>query len=154
MDAYRSNLVRNIVLSGGIDDEAHAGAKTLLSMVTTEVPAHRVWTDTESLNTQEQAERTVWSCGEHQWRTLLLVASPNHMPRAFLTFVRTLIKIDLAVTIRLAPLMAPAPWWGVPEGGDTKRIDLLDVEFDKCERYGNDVATWDEGLTYLKHWSA
>lgn len=146
MNAYRLKLARNIVLSGGIDDEAHAGAKTLFPMVTTEVPVLRVFCDTSSMNTQNQASWVLAMAKEWGWHSFLLVASPNHMPRAFLTFVRT---FD-GEAVRMAPLFAPVSWWGVPDGGASTRLDLLEVEYEKAERYSNDVATWAEGLAFLK----
>lgn len=105
-------------------------------------------------HTHAQAALVAQLATERQWVRLLLVASPYHLPRAFLTFVRSFTTLGIHHTLRLVPApSAHTPWFQPPPGAAPEtRLDLLAVEFAKCAQYVEHVATWAEGLDYLKYW--
>lgn len=144
-----------LVLTGGRDQHPTIqGAKTLhTSAVALGVKEEAIVLDNAAMNTREQAVNVVALAKERRWRRLLLVASPYHLPRAFLTFVQAVGDQPL----RVIPAPAgPTPWWGAPAGITDIRLDLLRREFEKVDAYGSQghVATYAAGLEYLKHWEA
>jgi uncharacterized SAM-binding protein YcdF (DUF218 family) len=154
---YRSKVAPFIVLSGGLDEPPHLqGARTLLPVLLDYgVPEEDVILDCESKNTHQQAENVIALAAKHEWRALVLVASPGHLYRAFLTFLRELQKTGQEERIRLVPVPASqVPWWGAPEGMEARRIDLLVSEFQRIAEYREHVATYDEGLACLQAWES
>ena len=111
------------------------------------------------LNTHEECERVSdWlEVVERERDTVLLVTSPYHMPRAFLTMLASLQERGLDETIVVLPLPAgDTPWWEAPDGIDVTRMDLLADEFRKIEAYQalGHVASYEDGLAYLREWEA
>jgi uncharacterized SAM-binding protein YcdF (DUF218 family) len=144
----------DLVISGGLDDGGRAGARTLMPMAMgMGVAPDRIHLDLDGTNTREQAVNVTVMALAKGWKTLILVASPNHLPRAFLTFLKCLLEAGKVHEVRLIGVAAcQLEWWGAPEGLDVPRIELLGVELDKCEQYPEHVATPTEGLAYLEHW--
>jgi uncharacterized SAM-binding protein YcdF (DUF218 family) len=121
----------------------------------------RILLDEQAQNTHEQAVNVVATAKERDWKRILIVASPYHMPRAFLTFLRELQNAGLADTVRLIPAppsfvaaLSLMPWFESPPGESRTRLALLGDEFDKCARYVEHVATFEDGIAYLRHWEA
>jgi uncharacterized SAM-binding protein YcdF (DUF218 family) len=145
-----------IVLSGGLDDGNKKSAKTMAGVLMGKgVLPSRIIEDNASSNTKEQAENVLDLADRNGWRRLLLVASTQHLPRAFLTFVSALSSSDdmEALDIRIIPVAAnQVQWWGKPEGMTTTRLALLDTELKKIEQYQKtgDVASYEEGLEHLQ----
>jgi uncharacterized SAM-binding protein YcdF (DUF218 family) len=59
------------------------------------VPEDRIALERESRNTRENAVRSAAIVRERGWRTLVLVTSAAHMPRAAATFRRAGLDVDL-----------------------------------------------------------
>ena len=85
---------------------------------------------------------------EHDWKTILIVTSPHHQYRAFLTLLKAM--RDAGLNLSLVNAVAPLPWdeplpWGVRRG-------LLPQEFDRIDAYQKkgDVASYEEGIAYMK----
>ena len=117
------------------------------------VSPRRIEVETKSANTREQAVNTVALAVARKWKRLILVASPYHQYRAFLTFVKALQDVGHDKLIQLCNVPADlAPWWKAPEGMTETRIELLAAEFMKCQQYGEHVASWADGLAYLEWW--
>jgi uncharacterized SAM-binding protein YcdF (DUF218 family) len=94
---FRAGQVRNLLLSAGGPDasepvEADWGAATWRRLG---VPADRVFLERESRNTRENAERSARIVKERGWRSLLLVTSAMHMPRAEATFRKAGLEVDV-----------------------------------------------------------
>lgn len=156
--AQRANLEEYappLVLSGGLHDEpAKYGAEELVPKVLAAGLEHdRIMVDAESTNTREQAVKVVALAMEHGWRRIMLVMSPYHAPRAFLTFLKAAMEagVDKALEINMAPA-THVPWWKAPDGIKPTRFDLLDSEIKKTHDYAEHLATWQEGLAYLEYW--
>jgi uncharacterized SAM-binding protein YcdF (DUF218 family) len=92
-----SGQARNVLLSAGGPDasepvEADWGAATYRRLG---IPADRVVVERESRNTLENAQRSARIVRERGWRSLLLVTSAMHMPRAAATFRKAGLEVDL-----------------------------------------------------------
>jgi uncharacterized SAM-binding protein YcdF (DUF218 family) len=154
---YRANVAPTIVLSGGLDEPPRLmGARTLYPMLLGHgITAEAILVEDQSRNTHEQAVYVIDLAREHGWWTLVVIASPGHAYRAFLTFLRELQRTGLADRIRLVVAQASqVPWWGAPDGMTTRRIDLLDSEFQRIGAYGDHVASFEDALAYLEHWES
>lgn len=155
VELIKSGAAPTLVVTGGLDDPprsitAKATAPLLYGMG---VAPSAVVLDNDAKNTWEQAVNVVRMAEDREWKRLLLVASPYHTPRAFLTFLKALDERDMADTVSIIPVPAThTPWFNAPDGFDQTRLELMDDEFGKCARYAAHVATWDRGLDYLKAW--
>jgi len=142
------------VIAGGIHKPPRwHGAEELRSQVIASgISSIRILIDAVATNTHEQAVNVLDIAVERDWTSLMLVASAYHMPRAYLTFLHELKVRALDHEILLqAAAVDHTPWWEAPDGMDTQRIDLLALELGKIEAY-SDVASYEDGLTYLHHW--
>jgi uncharacterized SAM-binding protein YcdF (DUF218 family) len=142
-----------LFLSGGIEyPPRRRSAKAMTPKLLGKGVAPRaVYADNEAQNTHEQADNLVSHAKEKGWERIILVASPYHLPRAFLTVVKSL--GEARNQIHIVPVAAAQTlWWTAPDGMEETRLDLLAVEFDKCAEHTEHVATWAEGLDYLKFW--
>ena len=142
-----------IVITGGKHDgDRWWGAEELTpKMIGKGVSHSRILIENTAQNTREQAEKVIDVAMERGWERLMVVASAYHTPRAFLTFLKVLQERGLTEEIELLPDSADqSPWFAPPAGMDTLRIDLLDVEIEKMEKY--DIASYTEGLDYLAYW--
>ncbi len=149
-----------IVLSGG----KHApprwvrALQVLPSIYASDVAPDRVVVEPDAMNTREQAVNVLAIATQAQWTRLLLVASPYHAPRAFLTFLKVVNEAGIADTLRLSVVavnhLGGFPWSKSPDGMSTARLRLLSREFQKIDEYRNHVATYAEGLAYLAQWEA
>lgn len=143
-----------IVVTGGRHDEPRWwGAEKLAPKLIGQGISHsKILIENEAQNTREQAEKMVDLAEEKGWTVLMIVASPYHMPRAFLTFLQVLLERELDGTIELLPDSADqTPWFTAPEGMKKMRLDIMAEELDKCDEY-DDVASYKEGLAYREYW--
>ncbi len=144
------NYAPSILISGGIDDPsngnfpASALEKECLSRG---IPQERILIESRSQNTKEQAENVIALAQEHKWTRIILVASHYHQYRAYLTFLKVILKKGLSIILLNAPAAALS-WFEQNAWG--KRCKLVEVEFDKIEYYGSqgDLATYAEAIEY------
>ena len=87
-----------------------------------------------------------WSSA-HGWSTALLVASHYHQYRAYLTFLQAM--QEHALDLCLVNAGARDLPWHRDEGWG-RRIDLLETEFEKIEKYRRlgHVASFEEAVAY------
>lgn len=150
---YHSNLAPKIVVSGNSDNRAYGSfpggeLKKQLQMKH-HVPGKDIILEEQSLNTRDQAVNVVALAQEKKWKKLLLVASPHHQLRAFLTFL----KVVIAARSRLEIINAPArslSWFAKLPWG--RRIDLLEGEYARIHAYqqAGHVASWSQALAYFE----
>lgn len=144
-----------LVLSGGVHEPPHIlGAKHLHGEVFgLGVAPDRVKTEEASTNTREQAVACIAMAKREGWKRILIVASPYHVYRAYLTFLRVILDKGLGSEIQMIPVGASHTFWHeAPSGTDTTRLELLAREFAKIEEYADHVATYAEALDYVKAW--
>ncbi len=118
-ELFRSGRVRNLLLSAGGPEsgepvEADWGASLYLRLG---VPADRVVLERESRNTRENAERSALVVRERGWKTLLLVTSAMHMPRAAAAFRKAGLEVDLLPVDRR---------YGAKDGSWLPRVESLE----------------------------
>jgi uncharacterized SAM-binding protein YcdF (DUF218 family) len=145
-----------IVLSGGVHNPpAKYGADQMRGpLYGAGVSPTRVLVDDRSQNTWEQAHEVIKMARDRKWRRILVVASPYHTYRAFLTFVRALMEEELADELHVMVAGASqTSWWESPAGVQKSRLDLLDDEWRKIQEYESHVTSYSDGVEYLKRWS-
>lgn len=146
-----------LVLTGALHEPprlvgAEHGAAKALGLG---VAPDRVLVEPRAKNTHEQAVEVLKLAVANEWKRLALVASPYHLPRAFLTFLREVERCGLYDGLHLVPVPAAAcPWWQAPAGMQMRRVDLLPVEYEKIVLYRTQghVASYADGLAYLRRW--
>lgn len=138
---------QTVVVSGGKDDGWRwIGASDAAGWLQSRVPPDQIVVENLSMNTAEQAHNVALLAIEHDWERLLLVASAYHIPRAYLSFIRASRGTDIA----WIPVAARAPWDEKPAGMTVTRRELLDTDVAKVARYGDDCASWEQGLKALE----
>ena len=96
-ELFHSGRVRNLLLSAGgsSPDEPVEGDYLAALYRRLGVPPDRIVLERESRNTRENAEQSARLVRERGWKTLLLVTSAAHMPRAAATFRKSGLDVDL-----------------------------------------------------------
>jgi uncharacterized SAM-binding protein YcdF (DUF218 family) len=114
---WRTGKAGIIVVSGGNSSwdairpsEASLAARTMVAMG---VPAEAIITETESVNTRQNALNVARVWNEQEWQSGYLVTSAAHMPRALAAF--RMAGLDLE------------PWPADYKGGDPVISNVLDV---------------------------
>lgn len=105
--------------------------------------------ENKSLNTYEQAVEIIKIALSNNWKRIILVASPEHQCRAYLTFLRQVIDSACGLIIYNSPAQN-LKWFEDSDWG--KRFDRLDVEFERIEKYREfgHLATFEEAIEYQK----
>lgn len=160
LELFRQGAAPVVVCSGGIQDPPRrlSGDAAGALLLARGLAPDRILIEPASQNTREQAVNVLALAIANEWHRLLLVASPYHLPRAFLTFLKAIQEADGLVphacdTIQLVAVPASQmPWWGSPPGTSALRLDLLADEYEKIHRYREHVAGYAEGLAYLRYW--
>jgi uncharacterized SAM-binding protein YcdF (DUF218 family) len=150
-ELFKGGFARLIAIVGN-DERPTYGSfishKVKDKLVEAGVPERAIFCEETSANTKEEAERAMELARERNWRTMLIVTSPHHQYRAFLTFLHAMKKSGLSLKLinAVAPLsMTEELPWGT-------RTDLLEQDFAKIEPYQKkgDVASYEEGIEYLR----
>ncbi len=112
------------------------------------VPSFDIIVDTKSMNTYDQAVNTLALCHKKKWKQLLLVTSPYHQVRAFLTFLRT----SKQYKFQFRFINQPALYLKLdknPSGRDKTARQVLSEERVKIKKYDDQIASLEEGIDYL-----
>lgn len=146
-----------LVLSGGVHrpPEMLSASEMIGDVYGGGISPSRVVLETESTSTRDQAVAITDMAAEREWKRILIIASPYHVYRAFLTFLQRLIELGLEDEIQVVPVAAgQVSWFKPPDGSEVTRLELLDVEFDKIAQYEAHVAGMGAALNYLTRWDA
>ena len=102
-----------------------------------------------SQHTQQQAYEVITLAKKYNWKKIILVASHYHQYRAYLTFLKELI-VRKGEIVLINNQSRDLSWFENIEWG--KRIDLLQSEFEKIEKYMalGHCATYREAIDYQK----
>lgn len=153
VELLRAGAAGCLVLSGGRHEPPkHLGAPHMaIEVLALGVAPDRVLVEDGSQNTHEQAVNVLELARANAWKRLLLVASPYHLPRAMLTFLRVATATP-RITHIVPVACASVPWFQAPAGHTAHRNHLLSVEFAKIAEYQRKghCATYQTGLTYLQ----
>ena len=150
---YKNNWSNLIVISGGFnnpDGGSYPAEIMKQELSKYEIPDKDIILEDKSQNTKEQAENIIKLARQNKWQRILLVASHYHQYRAFLTFIKEILKNGSDLEIINAPASA-LPWFYENQWG--RRINLLEKEFDKIEEYGakGHLASPKQAIDYLGH---
>ena len=149
VELWRQGAAPVIVCSGGVDSEPRwiGGERLAGLLMARSVPPKAIIVEHGSQNTHEQARNLIEMAEANDWHRLCIVASAYHIPRAMLTFIKTIGTLPMHV---VAVPASQLTWWGSPPGMDVTRLELFNVEMAKIEEYGEHCATWAEGLAYIE----
>lgn len=156
LELFRKRLVKMVVLAGNNIftgggnrvDENNISLKEMRQwLLKRGVDRRRIIMEDTSYNTKDQAVRVIALAVKKRWRTIILVASPYHQPRAFLTFLRQ--KRDQNWTGIIYNQPAMISLGEIPSGRQQASSYYLKVEARKIAQYGDDVASIKQGLDYL-----
>lgn len=152
IDLYHDGYAPRIIFSGGITNYSYGSypfSDVLPLLKEGGVPESAVIHESKSQHTKQQAIEVVKLALKHNWHRLILVATPHHQLRAYLTFLKQIgdKKQDLLLVNFSA---RNVEWYSENEWG--KRFDLLNQEFERIEMYtqNGDLATIEEALKYQK----
>ncbi len=150
---FVQGVAPNLVVSGGKHAPPHLVSAVMLrqALIGFGVAPDRITVEDRSQNTHQQAVNVLAIAQERNWDRLILVASPYHAPRAFLTFLAVLGEHKDGV--RIMSLAADqTSWWGTPEGSPATRSELRRLEMAKIEEYRKlgHCASYHDGLAYLR----
>lgn len=147
---YLEGLAQKIVFSGGAINYNYGSFpkdEIIPKLIEIGVKGKDIIIDEKSMHTKAQADEIVRIAKENRWMRIILVASPDHQYRAYLTFLRTILdeKSDLIL------INAPAKnlKWFEDEGWRTQ-FERLDQEFERIEKYSSlgHLASYEEAIEY------
>lgn len=149
-DLYKRGLAPTVAIVGCGTDRSYGSfpsEEVRDEMVRLGVPKEVIHVESVGPHTRGEADRAMELAKEKGWRTILIVTSPHHEYRAFLTFLKAM--RDAGLELKLVRATAPLSWseetpWGT-------RIGLLKQEFARITEYQSkgDVASFKEGVAYL-----
>ncbi len=151
-DLYKEKMAPCIVLVSGDkrweygsapSNDLAAGLEALC------IPRNIMHIEETAMNTRDEAMRALALAADRGWNSLMFVTSPHHQYRAFLTALAAM--RDLGLNIRISISVAPLSWtvenpWG-------RRIDMLNAEFERIEKYRalGHVASYEDALAYFEN---
>lgn len=152
VELYKQGVSAKIVFSGGITDYTYGSVPfekirpMLLNAGVKEVDL--IW-ESISQNTREQACEVVNLALKYGWKRLVLVASPEHQYRAYLTFLKKILEMKSNIILMNSPAKN-LKWFASCDWGI--RTERLNQEFERIERYSvlGHLATFQEAITYQK----
>ncbi len=147
---FRQGFAPYILFSGGVTNYSYGSypfSDILPLLKEGGVPDSAILHEAHSQHTKQQAIEVVKLAVKNNWRKLILVATPHHQLRAYLTFLSEVLKSP-GNKILINATSHDAEWYDENEWGI--RFDLLNQEFDRIEKYtaNGDLATIDEALRY------
>ena len=147
---YNSGYADVVVFSGGIENLSYGSYPAeyvLPELVELGVPADCILLDSISMNTRDQAVNILRIAKDKGWDKLILIGSPDHQFRAYLTFLKSILEDNSDVIIMNAPARN-LPWFKEEVWG--AQFCRLEQEFDRIEKYTRlgHLATIEEALNY------
>lgn len=113
------------------------------------VSRQQVIIDDNSLNVKEQAINVIKIAKDQGWKSLILVASAYHQPRAFLTFLKQAEKLNWRGRIISAP--AIISWHKIPSGRKKFAWQYFNEEIEKIKNYKKYATAPIKGIKYLSY---
>ncbi|MBI5147725.1 MAG: YdcF family protein [Parcubacteria group bacterium] len=126
----------SVILISGTDDRPRLGCfpaqSVKLKMVKLGVPNSGLILEENSINTRDQAIEVMKIAKKRKWKKIILVTSLYHQPRAYLTFVGTMVELGMRLRIINDPVRQ-LPWFRrTPRG---TRLNILRGEVRKINIY-------------------
>lgn len=147
-------LTNQLIFSGGVDnpDFGSYNYEKCKPLIQTRIENRvEIIEELNSQNTFEQSENVIQIAAERNYNSLIIVASNYHIYRAYLTFLKTLIRNNLSQSIKIYPFSVKKLSWfeNTPWGN---RLTLLKSEIEKIELYSRlgHIADYNELTEYLQ----
>ncbi len=142
-----------LVFSGGVENESYGSfpfGKCYDLILAAGVKHEQIIHEAKSKHTRQQAEEVITICKEKGWKKIILVATHYHQYRAFLTFLKVLEEKKIEHSIHIINAPANTDWFQKMPWG--KRIELLDNEFERIEKYKTlgHVSTYENAIKYYE----
>lgn len=134
-ELYLHNYAARVVFSGGVTNYAYGSfpfSDIQPLLLQAGVPDGAIVHEARSQNTREQAVEVITMALNNGWKKLILVASPEHQLRAYLTFMRELLDRYPTLILYNAPVKKLT--WFSDEGWGS-RFNRLELEFQRIEQY-------------------
>lgn len=149
---YAEGIACKIVFTGGAvnyDYGSFPKEEVLPILLEFGVRECDIMLDDKSMHTKAQAEAIVRLAKDNGWKRIILVASPDHQYRAYLTFLRTILNEYPELILINVP--ARNLQWFEDKGWKTQ-FDRLDQEFERIEKYSSmgHLASYEEAIEYQK----
>lgn len=149
VDLYKKGYAPKIVFSGGIVDYAYGSypyQECLPKLLDMGIPMDDIIYESTSLHTKQQAQNVAGIIRDNDWKRVILVATPQHQCRAYLTFLKY-----LPDSVILINSTAPILNWYRDEGWGS-HFDLLEQEENRIHVYmeKKDLSTIEFALDYQK----
>ncbi len=151
-DLFNSGYSDKIVFSGAITDYNYGSfpfEDILPKLLETGVPKESIIHEKKSSNTLEQAIEVIDIAIKNNWDKIILVATHDHQYRAYLTFLKQVLKKKKEILLFNSPVRN-LKWFEKNVWG--RRFDNIDNEFDKINLYmqKGHLASFDEAIEYHK----
>lgn len=139
---YKKGLARKIFITGNNDligrekrnDEDDINLDKIKEVfLKNGVPNQALIIDDRAFNTKDQAVNTVKMALENDWRAILVITSPYHILRAYLTFVKQSLEQKWSGEIVMCP--ADLSWLQIPSGRSKTALEMLVIELEKIRKY-------------------
>lgn len=147
---YLKGLANKIIFSGAITDYDYGSfpfEDILPKLLESGVPESAVIHEKKSKNTKEQAVEVIRLAEINNWKKIILVATHEHQYRAYLTFLKQVLKAKNEILLFNSPVRN-LKWFEKNIWG--RRFDNIDKEFEKIDKYMSmgDLASYEEAITY------
>lgn len=147
---FSEGWAHKIVFSGGAinyDYGSYPKEDVIPRLIELGVNESDIMIDDKSMHTKAQSEAIVKLARNIGWKRIILVASPDHQYRAYLTFLRTILNEYPELILINAP--ARNLRWFEDKGWKTQ-FDRLDQEFERIDKYSSmgHLASYEEAIEY------
>lgn len=152
IDLYKQQKADRLIFSGGIVDYQYGSfpySDVLPHLLKSGIPESDIIFEDKSQNTREQAVEVIRIAIEKKWKRMILVASPEHQYRAYLTFLKELFDTKSNIVIYNSAARN-LKWftdsdWGI-------RYDRLNQEFERIKKYSQlgQLASITEAIEYQR----
>ena len=120
------------------EDDFHLEISKLYFEKQRGIKTNDILMDDKSMNSKDQAIRVIELAKEKDWKTLLVVTSPFHILRAYLTILKHMQIQDWSGEIIMQH--PDLSWDSIPSGRlKTARV-MLEEELEKIKKYRDDLA--------------
>ena len=160
VELYQAGWASKVILTGNnemmerrrLNDEDDLPlAKLVAYCQDAGVPVENLIIDDQAMNTKDQAINIIRLAKQNDWTQLLVVTSPYHLLRCFLTLIKQMEEQGWTGTITM---QAPKLEWSDYPSGRTKTAwEMLGEELRKLKLYQNDLVSVETGEQYENSFS-
>lgn len=152
IELYTRGFAPSIVFSGGAinyDYGSFPAQDVVPELLKAGIPIKDIIIENSSQHTQAQAVEFVKLANKYNWHSAILIASPDHQYRAYLTFLRQILDSQTNIVLFNSPA-DNLPWFDDSKWG--KPYVRIENEFNKIEEYTSrgHLASFEEALNYQK----